>query len=322
MSTEVRVGGVTFSSYRATIIPAISNLLHWTFYGSMGSSGGVNLAPGGPTNVQLGSLTVLGTNYITLGNKGTYPTWSVPSLSGGGVVAPTLLTGGSNYYKAQKFTYSGGSGSGASSITTISGGAVTGIGSHTAGTGYLTSPTVGNAPGNTDCIDTGITRTSLMATGWTMAGVFRCPTSGAPSTLFGDQYDSTATGFPCFVTLQTATGLKTSMFSAPEITLAMPSSVANWRFIALTIGGTGNKVMNLYSPGDSLSGTYTYVGGGTVTAPGLQVIFGSSPSTTTNTGTTDMAFSMVCSGVKTGGEITTIYDAVKGFLASRSVTVV
>jgi len=322
MSTEVRVGGVTFSSYRATIIPAISNLLHWTFYGSMGSAGGVNLAPGGAANTQLGSLTVLGTNYITQGAKGSYPTWTSPTLSGGGVVAPTLLTGGSNYYKAQKMTYNGGGGSGAGSIMTIGGGAVTGIGSHTAGTGYTTPPTVGGVAGNTDCVDTGITRTSLLTTGWTLAGVFRCPTSGAPSTLFGDHYDSLATGFPCFVTLQTATGLKTSMFSAPEITLAMPSSVANWRFIALTIGGTGNKVMNLYSPGDSLSGTYTYVGGGTVTGTDLQRTFGSTPTQASNTGTTDMAFSMVCSGVKTGGEITTIYDAVKGFLASRSVTVV
>ncbi len=321
MSSEIRVGGVSFTNYRATVIPAISGLLHWTFYGSMGSSGGVNLAPGGPANTQLGSLTVEGTNYITQGTKGSYPTWSTPTLSGDAVVAPSLLTGGSNYYKAQRMTYSGGGGSDASSIVTISGGAVTGIGSHTGGSGYVSAPTPNSVPGNTDCIDTGINRADLTATGWTMAGVFRCPTSGSPSTLFGDAYDSTATGFPMSVTMQTASGLRANMFTSPDITIALPSSVANWRFIALTVGGTGNKTLNLYSPGDSLSDTYTYGGGSSVGTTNLKATFGSVPTSTSNVGTTDMAFSMLTTGVKLESEIDTIYAAVKGFLASRSITV-
>ena len=321
MSSEIRVGGVSFTNYRATVIPAISGLLHWTFYGSMGSSGGVNLAPGGPANTQLGSLTVEGTNYITQGAKGSYPTWSTPTLSGGAVVAPSLLTGGSNYYKAQRMTYAGGGGSGASSIVTISGGAVTGIGSHTGGSDYVSAPTPNSVPGNTDCIDTGINRADLTATGWTMAGVFRCPTSGSPSTLFGDAYDSTATGFPMFVTMQTAGGLRAQMFTSPDITIALPSSVANWRFIALTVGGTGNKTLNLYSPGDSLSDTYTYGGGSSVGTTNLKATFGSVPTAASNAGTTDMAFSMLTTGVKLESEINTIYAAVKGFLASRSITV-
>ena len=111
------------------------------------------------------------------------------------------------------------------------------------------------------------------------------------------------------------------MFVTPDISIALPSSVANWRFVALTVGGAGNKTLNLYSPGDGLSGTYTYGGGGSVGTTNIKATFGSVPSAASNVGTTDMAFSMLTTGVKTESEIDTIYAAVKGFLASRSITV-
>jgi hypothetical protein len=321
MGTEQRVN-TNFINYRGQIIPSIPGLQHWAFYGSGGSGNNGNQAPGGPASSVVGT-TPMQVNYLTSGTAGTLPTFSSPiTLTGGGVNAPTVLTPGSNYNYRGRIAYSGGGGSGAQDITTVGGGQVTGLNAtlHLNGTGYTTAPTPTSPAGNNSLIDTGVTRASLFAAGWTIGIVCRMPAAGAPSSPFGDGYDYSNTGFNMLFQMQASTNLcRLAMFTASDCTLTLPSAQTQWRFLVATFGGGATGAENLFSMSDALQAT-PYTAGASAAATGQQICFGATPLSG-NVNTSDIAFSMVAGGPLPYAACVPIYQSVKTILANRGIVV-
>jgi hypothetical protein len=320
MGTEQRVSN-TFQNYRGQIVPSVPGLLHWAFYGSMGSGNQANQAPGGPPSTQFGTVTQ-GPNYVTEGQVGTFPVWSSPiNVSGGQVVSPTLVSGGSNYNFVSRMVYTGGGGSGASDVTTIGGGQVTGLNSglKVPGSGYTTSPSPSNVSGNMSCIDTGIPRSQVFSGGWTIGLVCRIPGSGAISIPATDAYDYRATGFNFTFQMQQVTNsCKIVMFTATDVSLTLPSSLTNWRFFIASNSGGAAPTLNLYSMSDAMQGT-PYVGSGSL-ATFQQMTFGGGPLATGGP-TTDIAFTMMAAGPLSYAACVPIYNSVKSVLANRGLII-
>ena len=321
MGTEFYVNA-TFQNNRGQTIPAVPGLLVWSFFGSMGSGNNGNLAPGGQPTIIYGTPTIAA-NFITTGRAGTSAVLSQPAPVGGVAAQPTVVSGGTNYNFPYKINYSGGGGSGASDITVVSGGAVTGLTSHVGGSGYTSAPASGTIYGNYDLVDTQITRAGgLLASGWTIAMVCRTPAAGVASPVFGDSYSPNQVGSPMFCQMNpTGNTFRSNFFVGGQVTLNLPSTTNNWRFVAETYSGGASGTEFLYSLSDGLSGTYVIPSG--VAASTAQLTLGGGPAAGgAGNNTTDMAFAMVCAGALPQATLQAIYTSVKSVLANRGVVVV
>lgn len=325
MGSELRLANATFSNWRTATVDSIPGLLTWAFFGSMGTGNNDNLVAGGPELLTHGSLAVMATNYVRLGQFGTSAV-VVPPTQTGGVLNnnASVSSGGTNYTLPARLAYGGGSGG--YDITTVSGGAVTGLTGHVGGSGY-TTPTIGAIPGNQTFLDTQITRStladgeSLLTGGYTVMMAARVPSSGAPTQLWSETYAAQpVTGYATAGTMQNSS--QRIQFTGPAtLNIDLPSPATNWRFIAWTFSGTSTGTPNVwtaYSISDALSETVTQSG---AVQNGHQLAIGGAPSNTSNAQTGDYAFLMVCGGALDETALTNIADPVRSILAARGITV-
>lgn len=328
MGSELRINSVTFANWRTSVPASIPGLLTWAFFGSMGTGNNGNLIAGGPSLVTRGSLSVLSSNYITMGQFGTSAVVTPPTQTGGVLNNNAVVTsGGTNYTLPSRLVYAGGGGSGGSDVTVVSGGAVTGLTSHAGGSGYTDTPTAGAVPGNQTLLDTQITRNtlasgvSLLTGGFTAMMVVRAPASGAPTQLWQEAYGvPLVTGYPTAGTIQQSTQ-RIQLVGPATLTINLPSSATLWRFVAFTFSGTATDTPNVwtvYSISDALSQAATQAG---ALQNGQQLTIGGGPTNTSNSQTGDYAFLMVCGGALDETALTNIADPVRSILAARGITV-
>lgn len=333
MASELVISGVTFTSAISKALPTIPGLLSLGFFGSGFDGINTNRASGGPPFANLVNAPITQAAYKTIGTQNTYAT-ATATISGGAVTGFTGLVGGAGYVTAPSVKLIGGGGSGATVNATISGGVVTGFTGLVGGSGYTTAPGVFISGGNSSSIDTGVTRASVLAGGWSVGAVCRVPASGAESVILGDTNSTVnSAGFPFKVGMQNANGFHSSLptleavgsaASRDDLLIMLPSSATNWRFVALTYSGGATGTFNLYSLSDGLTAT-PFVAASISAAASQQIHLGNNALFEGNSsaafGAADLAFSMVASGALSLLALQGIYASVKSILARRSIAV-
>ena len=208
MATRHIISGVTFANSIGKALPDIPGLLALGFWGTGGDGINGNRAPGGPTFATIGNAPIYAANYMSVGGFGVRATATANAPVGGQITGYAVTNGGSQYTQAPpSIVVSGGSGSGATAPATVSGGAITALTPGAPGSAYSSAPTVTLSGGNFTGLDSGVTRASVLAGGWSAFVVARVPSAGAGSNIIEDPVSTSTSGFPFVVQMRNLDGL-------------------------------------------------------------------------------------------------------------------
>jgi len=324
------IAGMTATQFFSRTMPTVPGLLAFGLFGSGGDGINSNRVAGGPAFANIGNAPALSAGYMTVGRPGVQATATV-QVSGGAVTGFTVSNGGSLYtQQPASYTITGGGGSGATVGTaTIVGGVITALSVGSAGSGYATPPTIGINGGNLSGVDSGVTRASVLAGGWTTFAIARVPVSGLASLIIGDDVSLTGTGFLMLSSMRNVDGghsnnptITTTVGGAGSDFIILPSAATNFRMIAQSYTGGALGTFVDYSVSDNLSATFT-AGSSLTTAASQQFHFGPHTNTIDSGVTSDIACAGIAAGVLSSSFLlNTLYPALKSILGDRGVPVI
>ena len=221
--------------------------------------------PGGDLTLVAGktmslSGTVSGASYQTITSSAStaLATCSANSYGGGTVSGGTVTSAGSGYLSIPTVTITGGGGSGATATATLSVGKVTGITITNPGTGYTSAPTVTiSPPGDDVYTGTFAINGSSVASSFPSLVIISGTAEISPTT--------TSTGIPALVTLPDLTAFAAASGSASGLTL---DNVTYYGTVSL-LNGVGTETISTVTTVTTVDGVsfFTKATTLTITAP-------------------------------------------------------
>lgn len=324
------ISGVTFTNKIGAALPDIPGVLALGFFGSGGDGINTNRASGGPAFATIGNAPLISASYMSVGLFGVKATATANAPSGGQILGYTVTAGGSQYTQAPpSILISGGGGTSAAATATVGGGAVTALTPSNNGSGYTTAPTVTLGGGNFSGMDSGVTRASVLAGGWSAIVVARVPSAGAGSALVDDLVSTTSTGFNFLMQMRQLDGLHGSgptvsyyQGGTERLFHLLPSAATNWRMVGYTYSGGATGTATLYNLSENPT-PVTFISAAVSAAASQKMHFGPHTNSAPGaTNTADIAFGCVAAGVLSASFLQTqLAPAVKAILAQRNIVV-